>query len=384
MMEIGYSTKDGRELWHLNRTVPYDGGMIQWVTSQGGVGDGVYVEWYQEKMVWYGYNIKTGNKLWGPTEPYANGWGMYGWQARLAYGMLLANDFSGQMHAFDLQTGENVWNYDTGAAGYDTPYGIYPSETPVFMADGKIYISHGHGYSPPIFKGATLDCINATDGTLIWDVLSFNNRAGFAIADGYLACYNIYDGQVYSFGKGPSVTTVEAPKTAVTVGSSMIIEGTVLDTCAGAQDLVAQGKFKSVGAVSDASQAQWMGYLYMQQLCPANTTGVEVQLDSFDPNGNFVPIGTATTTLTGKFSYTWEPPIPGTYTIRATFKGTKSYGTSYEETTLVAVEAPQTQTPETPPTPPDNTPYVIGMGVAIIVAIAIVGVVLALILRKRP
>ena len=94
----------------------------------------------------------------------------------MAYGLLLANDFSGYMHAYDLQTGELKWEYFAGSAGYDTPYGIYPSEIPLFEADGKIYITHGHGYSPPIFKGATLTCINATDGTEIWKILSFNNR----------------------------------------------------------------------------------------------------------------------------------------------------------------------------------------------------------------
>ena len=74
----------------------------------------------------------------------------------MAYGLLLANDFAGYMHAYDLKTGKNLWNYFAGSAGYDTPYGVYPSEIPLFEADGKIYITHGHGYSPPIFKGATL------------------------------------------------------------------------------------------------------------------------------------------------------------------------------------------------------------------------------------
>ena len=229
MMEIGYSTADGRELWAVNRTAPFAGGMIGWVTLQAGAADGVFSEWYQEKMIWYGYDIKTGKQIWGPTEPYPNAWGMYSWQSRIAYGMLLAYDFGGYVHAYDIHTGKNLWNYFAGSAGYDTPYGIYSSEMPFFAADGKIYVTQGHGYTPPIFKGARLICINATDGTEMWSILQFNYRTGYAIADGYIAVYNNYDGQVYSFGKGPSATTVTAAPKVTALGSSVMIEGTVTD-----------------------------------------------------------------------------------------------------------------------------------------------------------
>ena len=49
-----------------------------------------------------------------------------------------------------------------------------------------------------------------------------------AIADGYIASFNNYDGKVYSLGKGQTSTTVEAPMTAVTVGTKMVIQGTYL------------------------------------------------------------------------------------------------------------------------------------------------------------
>jgi outer membrane protein assembly factor BamB len=333
IMEIGYSTKDGHEMWHANRTAPFEGGAITWstLTLSNMVGNGVFVEFYPEKMVYYGYDITTGTRIWGPTEPYPNAWGMYSWQARIMYEKLIAVDFAGRVHAYDIHTGETVWDYYSGDAGFDTPYGVYVLELPLMAADGKIYVTHGHGYSPPIFKGATLDCLNATDGTLIWSILQFNDRAGMAIADGYVTVYNVYDGQVYSFVKGPSQTTVTAPDTGINLGESIMIKGMVTDTCAGAQNLVKQGKFASVAAVSDASQRVWMEYLYEQQNYPTNATGVEVTLDSIDPNGNFVPIGTATTDLSGTYSFFWEPPIEGKYTIIATFAGSKSYGASYAE-----------------------------------------------------
>ena len=53
-MEIGYSTADGHELWAVNRTAPFEGGTIQWVTNQGGVRDGVFVRMVSRKdgLVW--------------------------------------------------------------------------------------------------------------------------------------------------------------------------------------------------------------------------------------------------------------------------------------------------------------------------------------------
>ena len=54
-----------------------------------------------------------------------------------------------------------------------------------------------------------------------------------AIADGYLAASNGYDGYMYVFGREKSKTTVSAPQTAIAQGQSVIITGTVLDQSPG-------------------------------------------------------------------------------------------------------------------------------------------------------
>jgi outer membrane protein assembly factor BamB len=371
MMEIGYSTKDGGELWHVNRTAPFAGGIISWNTLIGApVGEGVFTEFYPEKMIWYGYDLKTGKKLWGPTEPYPIDLGVYGFNNRIAYGMLIANDYGGYVHAFNITTGEKVWDYFSGKAGWDTPYGVYSQETPIFEADGKIYITQGHGYSPPIFKGARLICINATDGTEIWSIHSFNDRTGNAIADGYITVYNNYDGQIYCFGKGPSAIAVTASPKVSVHGDIILIEGKVTDECAGAQKLVSEGKFKSVAAVSDESMSAWMEYLYMQQPKPTNATGVEVVLETLDPNGNFYEIGRTTSDTSGNYAYSFTPEVPGTYQIVARFEGSASFGSSIETTYLTVGEAPQcTPTPTFPPQEPTGL-YLVGSTAAIIIAIA--------------
>jgi hypothetical protein len=355
---IAYSTVDGSELWYANRTGP-PGHIISWNTYQGSpAGEGVFVEFYPETMEFYGYDIKTGAQLWGPTEPLENAFSIYTWQARIAYGKLFVPDYGGYVHAYDVHTGEKLWTYYLGDAGYDTPYGHYPIETPMIIADGKVYTSAGHGYNTPIFKNAKLMSLNETDGSLIWDIEFFGDRMGIGVADGYLVSYNIYDGQVYCFGKGPSQTTVNAPMNTVQLGSSVTITGSVTDECAGAQQLVAEGKFKSIPAISDEDQTAWMEYLYMQQSKPTDAQGVTVKLSAIDPNGNYQDIGEVTTDIWGNFGTNWVPPVPGVYQIVAEFAGSAAYGKSSASTYFTVDEAasPSAAIEPEPTTPAPTEP----------------------------
>src|SRR3990172_212790 len=88
--------------------------------------------------------------------------------------------------------------------------------------------------------------------------------------------------------------------------------------------------------MSDASMGTWMEYMHMQKTILGNETGVEVMLTAIDPNGNSQDIGTATSTMSGVFTKSFTPTMAGTYQIIATFAGSKSYGSSYSETAIVA------------------------------------------------
>jgi hypothetical protein len=128
-----------------------------------------------------------------------------------------------------------------------------------------------------------------------------------------------------------------------------------------------------------------MGYVYQQQPEPTNFTGVTVSLTVVDSNNNFRSIGTATTDASGSFNLNWAPDIPGSYTIYAEFAGTNGYFPSFAETHVYASAAHEaTPTPTTVtqnlPTASDVLLYLAVVAIAIIVAIAIVGV---LILRKH-
>jgi hypothetical protein len=123
-----------------------------------------------------------------------------------------------------------------------------------------------------------------------------------------------------------------------------------------------------------------MEYLYMQQEIPGDATGVDVSLDTLDPNGNFVHIDTVTSDLSGMFKKMFTPEVPGEYTIIATFAGSASYYSSYAETAIGVVEAPPTTEPPQYPQPIDPTLTIIGTGIAIIIVVAIA---IVLILRKK-
>jgi hypothetical protein len=109
-----------------------------------------------------------------------------------------------------------------------------------------------------------------------------------------------------------------------------------------------------------------------------------VTLTAIDPNGNVIDIGTTTTNgYYGTFSFVWTPDLEGKYEIMTSFAGDDSYGSSAAGTSLAVGPAPaatvtSTQTPIT--MPPYET-YTVGTGIAVIIAIAIVGLLL---LRKRP
>ena len=105
----------------------------------------------------------------------------------------------------------------------------------------------------------------------------------------------------------------------------------------------------------------------------------------FDSNGNCYNIGTATTDMSGTYSLTWKPEVSGNYTVMANFAGTNGYWPSSSETTFNTMETPTATTTPTSVQSSNAETYVIYFGIATIIAIFVVGAILALLLlRKRP
>jgi hypothetical protein len=312
-----------------------------------------------------------------------------------AYGNLYYGGYGGVLNCWDIKTGDLKWTYGNGGVAGNTtfdvqqPWGLRPLMIQV-IADGKIYAS-GDEHSPntPLYKDNLVRCINATDGTEIWTMKGWICGTGGGgqpqnsfVADGYLGYINLYDMQIYVVGKGPSAMTVEAPKSAITLGGSLIISGTVTDIAAGTTQKEQAARFPNgVPAVSDASQSAWMEYVYMQKPRPTNTVGVPVTISVVDANGNYRDIGTVTSDSDGFYSLNWKPDIEGKYTVYASFGGSESYWPSHAVSAFAVDSAPPTPSPYPVTTQPPTDMYIIGSTIAIIIAVAIVGL---LILRKRP
>ena len=337
------------------------------------------------------YDMTNGNEV-GKTDAQSdwNAYGYFTWpslisqtQTKLAYGLLYTGGYTGAVSAYSLQDGSLVWRQ------------IYPSggekiqnfvQMIGLIADGKIYVgTHEHSADTPLYKGEKVHCLNATSGEPIWDLSGWAYPMTFATADGVLVYWNNYDAQVYAIGQGPTAMTVNAPNGDIDVGHSVTITGTVMDISAGTKQGERAYRFPNgVAAVSEDSMSPWMEYVYEQKGRPVNATGVPVSLIVLDSNGNYREIGTATSDADGFFSLNWKPDIEGKYTVFASFAGSKGYYPSHATTAFTVDAAAPTPAPTATPTTSMTDAYFLPAVAGIIVAIVIVGIVLALLVRKRP
>jgi hypothetical protein len=391
-IETGYDSNTGAQIWITNRT------LAAFARDQiTKVGYGLYIRLDADAGTIRAYSLTSGQLVWGPKQltgsngnfpvpdPYNS---IGGYQSELADGKLYVMGFGGDVWAFNILTGEQLWYTNTntliGEAGSDTPYGVWPLW--VFsggsIAGGVYFLNVGHEYSPPLFRGAQQLALNITNGQLIWKIMGFDVTNAGTIVDGVLTVLNAYDNQLYSYGKGPTAMTVEAQP----FNSVMVIRGTVVDISAGTKQQAQAANFPNgVPCVSDASMSAWMEYVYMQQPCPTNVTGVPISINVIDSNGNYRQIGTTTSNADGMFTFTWTPDIPGDFTVIANFAGSESYYPSNADTSFY-VSTPTSASPyPTPVSLASTQNYILGIGIAIIVVIIVIGAILAMLtLRKRP
>lgn len=360
-----------------------------------------------ETFQWLGYNLDNGNPLWGPTNTvfqtgyqyFGSGLGI-GQCAVSAYDNIYVQGYGGEIWCYSTATGDLLWQFGNGGPGNSTndginsPWGLLPTMISA-IADGKVYVysqQHGNGAQSPYYKGEMIWVLNATTGQQIWSIPFQGPNDGGpgypegSIADGTYVNQNMYDNQIYAFGQGPSAITVTAPQTAVSEGEPVVIRGTVMDISAGTEQNQQAARFPyGVPCASEASQSDWMAYVYMQKPIPTNFTGVTVNLYVLDSNGNYRPIGTTATDTSGMYTLTWTPDISGDFKVFAQFAGSNSYWPSSAETSFVAVSPHPTQSTGT--TPGSNavstTDFYIAIA-AIIIVVIIFGIAsIMLALRKR-
>jgi len=386
------SLKPGQEgtlLYNTDWKAPADwsGGnqTISWVKTS--LEDNVGIVDSKETMQYWGFNLETGQYLWGPSEPeqYLQ---YLGTSTAVAYGKFYSTYMCGIVYCYDIQTGKRLW---THAVTDPLNEILWSPNWPVriqFIADGKIYLCEGeHSPNIPLPRGAPYLCLNATTGEQIWSIpITYYYRTNTVIGDNIIAVESLYDNSIYAIGKGPSATSVLIRNDMATAGNSMLIQGMVTDTSPGTEEYGLKVRFPNgVPAVSDESMTDWMTYVYEQFPRPLNTTGVEVTLDAIDPNNNFVHLGTATSDSSGTFGFNWVTPnVPGKYTIIVTFGGSSAYYPSYAETYAMVTEAPASTAGPTPMPVSLSEMYFLPSLAGVIIAIVVVGAVLLLAIRRKP
>jgi hypothetical protein len=381
----GYNAATGASLW--NRTLDYQVNTNEEVPLAN-VDDFIVLD--PTAAAWNCYSIITGSLLWTTpsvsSAPWATTWTVYYSETNDLNNVYFAAP-DGVVRAYSLATGKLVWQ-SNAFVSTEYPNNAIPYVYGLVMVGGNLYAYAGYsmGYQiNPVPRFAMLVCINATTGNITYTLNG--GVAPNAAANGYLLGSGVFDGNLYSIGKGPTSTTVMAQQQ---VGGSVLIQGSVLDKSPASSSADITARFTNgVPAISDADMSVWMDYLHMQNSTllnnPPQCNGVPVTLTAVDPNGNCVTIGTTTSNYQGNYGFQWTPTNPGQYTIYATFAGSNSYYTSSASTYATVASAPSSSPVPTSGTQAtiansDILTYLALSVVAIIIAIAVVG---ALILRKK-
>jgi len=402
-------------LWALSLAEGHEGALlfntawtppVEWAEGNitlSNIGQAGWCAWSQENMVGvyftkenlvhYAFSLEDGTFLWD-TEPqiYADAWSdtvlaTFGPDRVIAYDTLYSATVGGIVYAYDISTGDLKWNFNATDPYHESYISNNWWIMPLFVTDGKIYFGHlEHSALEPKPRGAPFFALDAINGTLVWraDGLFRQSRWGgrAIIGDSIIATQDTYDQRVYAIGKGPSAMTVTAPDVGVPANTPVMIKGTITDVSPGTKDSAITLRFPNgVPAVSDESQSNWMLYVYKQFAQPMDTTGVPVFIDAIDPNGNYINLGETTSDSSGRFHLEFTPEIAGEYVIYATFAGSKSFYSSFAQNEMTVMQAASVEPTQTPITMPPYEMYTIGTGIAVIVVVAIVGLLL---LRRRP
>ena len=398
--------KEGTVLW--DKTVTF--ALPSAATVQGPI----YVEGPKEDHVqlrlqestgkYWAFSLQTGGLLWSSDDFAAtadgeNSLNLDGRDEKVGYGMVYTAGPGGSVYAYNFQSGLN-WTYSAFANASQVVKGSFYWSGVALISDGKVYVAVGEPAA-----GAPFICLDAYNGDLVWRTDGMYRQTwggpNVLIGDSVIATLDTYDQRVYAVGKGPSATTASAPSINVAFNATVTIEGSVMDVSPGTADIalstyrntvnkttwdsVMQLRFPNgVPAVSEESMSDWMKYVYKNLPYPDDVVGVEVVVNVLDANGNYYEVGRAVTDANGVYRCDFVPLIPGDYVVTAVFEGSASYfGSSAETTIVVDEELPPTTEPTTSANESVADIYFIPAVTGIIVAIVVIGVVLALLILKK-
>jgi len=354
---------------------------------EGPVEEHVHLRFQDGPLKYWAYSLYTGQLLWeSEGEMYLNHYvarntAMYG-------GNLYVSGVAGIIYCYNFQTGLN-WTVHVNDPYSEILWANDWWEDIQFIAGGKLYYGHEeHSPIDPRPRGAPYLCLNATTGEVIWRANGLFRQTHWGgrsiIGDSVIVTQDTYDQRVYAIGKGPSATTAVIQTDKIVEGETALVTGMVTDVSPGTNDIKVTMRFPNgVPAVSDGNMSDWMLYVYKQFERPADIIGVNVVVSVLDPNGNSYEVGTATSDASGFFSCEFVPLVSGKYTVIASFEGSAAYYGSFAESALYVEQAPAATAAPTPTPESVADLYFVPAVSGIIVAVIIVGALLALLLLRR-
>jgi outer membrane protein assembly factor BamB len=322
----GYDATTGEQLWAFDRN---QSGAHQF-TKVTAFGQGIYAQFDSATRSYFAYNINTGQQLW-QSDPADSPWGDSSGGAVIAYARLYSTSDDGNLYAFNISDGKEVWRFHSENTT-ETASGNYAFHYGPIVADGVVFAGTGQQVpTQPLNRGERLYAVDANTGNGLWNISGTMNLK--AIANGYLLAYNVADNQVYCFGKGETTTTISLSSTVLANGTSVLIQGTITDNSPATP---------GTPCLSRDYLGGWLQFLLMQKPCPyAVIPGVPVEIRAQFPNGTTKVLGLPVSSEFGVFNFTWTPPEPGVYAIRARFPGDDSYYVTFNwaESTLLVKPA---------------------------------------------
>jgi hypothetical protein len=385
------------------------------VYLNGSIADHVQLRYQESTGKYWAFSLDTGSLLWSSEdfEATANGeiaQNLEGKDAKIGYGMLYTAGPGGTVYAYDLQKGLN-WTYSAWENASEIVEGSIYWSGIALISDGKVYVAFGEPA-----QGAPFVCLDAFSGDEIWrtDGMFRQTWGGpnVFIGDSVIVTLDTYDMRVYAIGKGPTAITASAPSVSVPFDTAVSIKGKVTDVSPGtwdsglgtymnmnvdeppteshgpsslsAESSAMQLRFPDgVPAVSDANMSDWMKYVYKNLPRPDDVMGVEVVIYVLDSNDNYYEVARTVADSNGVYDCEFVPMIPGKYVVYAAFEGSNSYYGSVAETTLVVDDAISATPPPTPT--PDSVAdlYFVPAVAGILVAIIVLGALIALLILKK-
>jgi len=338
--------------------------------------DLIGIFWTRENRVNYAFSLETGKLLWQTeTRHYADAWAAR--EGIIVDGKYITSSVGGIVHCYDVNTGKLIWTYENTDKYNESYHGENWWTIICFVSDGKAYMGHFvHSPTIPLARGAPFFALDIETGDVVWMIDGAFRQSQWGqraiIGDSIIATQDYYDSRLYAIGKGPSEMTVSMSNAIATEGAPVLISGTVMDISPGTQSDNLKMRFsKGVPAVSEESMSNWMLHVYKQFEKPMDATGVAVTV--FAQQGEHViDIGKTVSDANGRYSIMWTPPAgtAGEWDVYAYFDGSASYWGSYAKTEVGVFAAPEIVTPETKP----YEWYIVGMGIAIIITVLLVGV----------